>query len=287
MSCILVVVSVLVVVFLLYLLAIMPRMIGRPDRTGFLNRLYAHRGLHDNKGDAPENSLRAFQKAVDAGYGIEMDIQLTKDDIPVVIHDFDLKRICSAEGKVRDYTYEELQQFVLYGTDQKIPKFEDVLKLVDGKVPLIVEFKIEGNDLSLCPIADEILRGYEGLYCMESFHPLCVKWYRDNHKEIMRGQLSCNHLKGKDKKKVLDFALQFLLFNCLTKPDFIAYDHHAYKNLSRRLCSSLFGALPVAWTIRSQEELDVRQKDFALFIFDSFIPASAEVKDPEKNGIEN
>lgn len=268
----LIVACVLLIVAILYLLAIMPRVTGKPDKTGFMNCLYAHRGLHDNASDAPENSLRAFQKAVDAGFGIEMDIQLTKDDIPVVIHDFDLKRICSAEGKVRDYTYEELQQFNLYGTDQKIPKFEDVLKLVDGKVPLVVEFKIDGDDLSLCPIADKILREYKGLYCMESFNPLCVRWYRKHHKEIMRGQLSMAHLKPDSKNKLLDFALQFLLFNFLTKPDFIAYDHHAYKNISRRLCWKLFGTVAVAWTIRSKEELEMAKAHFDLFIFDSFLP---------------
>ena len=104
----------LAVFTVLYLLMIMPRMTGKPDTVPFKEWLYAHRGLHDNASDAPENSMRAFQKAVDAGYGIELDIQMTKDHVPVVFHDFTLKRICGAEGKVSDYTYEELQQFRLW-----------------------------------------------------------------------------------------------------------------------------------------------------------------------------
>ena len=70
-----------------YLIAIMPRMMGRPDYTPLMGHYYAHRGLHDNETDAPENSMAAFRKAVDAGYGIELDVQLTKDRIPVVFHD--------------------------------------------------------------------------------------------------------------------------------------------------------------------------------------------------------
>ena len=143
---------------ILYMLAIMPRMLGRADRKPFMGVLYAHRGLHDNRTDAPENSLKAFAKAVEAGYGIEMDIQLTKDGVPVVFHDFTLQRMCGTDGKVCDYTYEELQAFHLCESTERIPKFADVLALVDGKVPLIVELKIEGGDTGVCPVADELLR---------------------------------------------------------------------------------------------------------------------------------
>ena len=151
---------VIVVLAILYFLMIMPRMAHKPDTACFKEWLYAHRGLHDNATQAPENSMAAFRKAVDAGFGIELDIQLTKDKIPVVFHDFTLKRVCGGEGKICDYTYEELQQFHLCESTEKIPKFEDVLQMVDGKVPLIVEFKIERTDLSLCPIADKMLRAY-------------------------------------------------------------------------------------------------------------------------------
>ena len=182
---------VIVVLAILYFLMIMPRMAHKPDTACFKEWLYAHRGLHDNATQAPENSMAAFRKAVDAGFGIELDIQLTKDKIPVVFHDFTLKRVCGGEGKICDYTYEELQQFHLCESTEKIPKFEDVLQMVDGKVPLIVEFKIERTDLSLCPIADKMLRAYKGMYCMESFNPLGVQWYRKNHPELVRSAVRC------------------------------------------------------------------------------------------------
>lgn len=262
----------ILILAVLYLLMIMPRMAGKPDTATFTKWLYAHRGLHDNRTDAPENSLRAFQKAVEAGFGIEMDIQMTKDHVPVVFHDFTLKRICNADGKIADYTFEELQQFHLCDSDQKIPKFEDVLKLVDGKVPLIVELKIEALDTSICPAGDKLLSAYKGMYCIESFNPLGVFWYRRHRKEIVRGQLSDAFLKEGEYRGVLYFLLQNLVFNFLTKPDFIAYHHKYPEILSRRICHGLYHNTAAAWTIKSQKELDAARKNFDIFIFDSFMP---------------
>lgn len=263
-------------IILLYLLLIMPRITGKPDRIKFFSqKLYAHRGLFDNSTEAPENSMAAFEKAVKAGYGIELDVQLTKDKIPVVFHDDTLKRVCNAEGFVYDYTFAELQQFTLCGSSQRIPKFSDVLDTVDGKVPLIVEYKIHGMCTEVCAVADTLLQEYKGDYCIESFHPMALYWYRRNRKEVMRGQLSMNFIKAKEKgqSKPVFFVLHHLLLNFLTKPDFIAYNHSDYRNLSRNICRYLYKNTAVAWTIRSEEELLARRRDFDLFIFDSFVPA--------------
>lgn len=269
-----IVVCAVMALVLLYLFMIMPRMVKRPDKTPFLKVLYAHRGLHDNALAAPENSMAAFKRAMDAGYGIELDVQLSKDKIPVVFHDFTLMRVCGEEGKVADYTFAKLQQFSLYHSEEKIPAFADVLKLVDGKVPLIVEYKIPDGHTEVCSAADKLLREYKGLYCIESFHPLGLLWYKKHRKEVMRGQLSDNFIKAGEKEYsgILYFALHHLLFNFLTKPDFIAYNHYRYQDLSRQLCRYLYGAVAVAWTIKTKEELAERKPDFDMFIFDSFIP---------------
>ncbi len=277
----------------LYFLMIMPRMIHRPSKEPFTKVLYAHRGLHDNKSDAPENSMAAFKKAVDNGFGIECDVQLTKDGIPVIFHDFTLARVARYEegkvpadaisnedgsigvkGKVIDYTYDELMTFHLLDSEEKIPKFEDFLKLVNGKVPLIVELKIELTDLSVCTVVDKLLATYNGLYCIESFNPLGVHWYRKNRPEIMRGQLSDAFHKDKPEefKGPLYFILTNLLLNFITKPDFIAYNHKYADNISRRLCRSLYNSTAAAWTIKSEAELERAKKNFEIFIFDSFVP---------------
>ncbi len=313
--------SVLLIVFvavvILYLLAIMPRMIGRPDKTAFMNVFYAHRGLHDNAGQekitmwsghdgregvmpergvVPENSLMAFQKAVEAGYGIELDVQLTKDKVAVVFHDTTLKRMCGElcdgmkgdlcvglrvdlrGGKVSDFAYEELQQFSLLGTSEKIPRFEDVLRLVDGRVPLIIEYKAPGRNVEVCRVADGILQGYAGVYCIESFNPMVLLWYRKHRRSVMRGQLSTSYKKEKEKgyPGILLAVFHHLLLNFLTGPDFIAYNHKYCKDWSLWLCRHLYGATAVAWTIRSQAELDKAKKAFDLFIFEGFIPKENE-----------
>ena len=265
---------VLLVLIVLYLLAIMPRMVHRADVKPFLGRLYAHRGLYDNKTDAPENSMKAFAKAVEAGYGIELDIQFTKDEEIVVFHDGNLKRVCGVDKKVCEFTYEELQQFKLCNSEETIPKFSEVLALIDGQVPLIVEYKSEDTSTTLFEMGDAMLRQYKGLYCVESFNPLLSYWYRRHNKDVLRGVLSDSYVKENITvlPKAAYFPLHHLLLNFLAKPDFIAYHHIYHKDLSRVLCQKLFRAPAVAWTIQSQEDLEARAKDFDIFIFDSFIP---------------
>jgi glycerophosphoryl diester phosphodiesterase len=272
MTALYVVLGVFVFVVIAYLLMIMPRMVGKPDTKPFKNHLYAHRGLFDNESDAPENSMKAFKKAVDAGFGMEMDIQLTKDGQMVVFHDFSLKRMCGVEGKVCEYTFDELQQFSLLKSEEKIPLFTEVLKLVDGKVPLIIEYKIETPDASVCEVGNEILKDYKGVYCIESFNPFGVHWYKKHRKDVVRGQLSEEFLKNGSPKTPVYFIVAKLLTNFWTKPDFIAYNALNYKNWSRRICRNLYGNLAVTWTIKSQEQLDEMRKYFDMFIFDSFVP---------------
>ena len=256
----------------LYLFLIHPRLFSRPDASALLGRHYAHRGLHDNLCGDPENSMPAFDKAVRAGYGIELDVQLTRDRIPVVFHDETLMRVCGVSGRVRDYTLEELGAFPLLHSVERIPRFEDVLALVGGRVPLIVEIKIHENAAEVCSRADALLRAYSGPYCIESFHPLAVRWYKKNRPQVIRGQLSSNFNKPDKRESFAQRLVHHLLTNVLCRPDFIAYDHQHRGSLSRRLCRSLFGALSVAWTIRSPNELDACRGDYDLFIFEGFRP---------------
>ena len=260
------------IIIALYLFLIFPRVWGKIDRTPFQNRDYAHRGLFDNKSDAPENSLKAIKKAVEAGYGIEFDVQLSKDDVPVIFHDASLERMCGVKGKVWDYTLAELQQMRLKDSEETIPTFKEVLETIDGKVPLIIEYKMDRVDTKVCVLGNELLKDYQGVYCVESFHPMAVRWYKKNRPDIMRGQLCEEYWKyDSNLPKWLSIFLGYLISNFLTRPDFIAYKHQDAKNLSRRICTML-GALPVCFTVKNQEEYDKARKYFQLIIFDSFIP---------------
>ena len=157
-------------------------------------------------------------------------------------------------------------------SQEKIPLFTDVLKVVDGKVPLIIEYKIDDTNPLVCEIGNEILKDYKGLYCIESFNPFGVNWYKKHRKDIVRGQLSEEFIKNGMERKLLYFVVANLLTNFWTKPDFIAYNAINYKNLSRRICRYLYGNFAVTWTIKSQEQLDTMRKHFDIFIFDSFVP---------------
>lgn len=257
----------------LYLLAIMPRMFNRPDTTLFRKIYFAHRGLHDNAGDAPENSMAAFRKAAEAGLGMELDVQVTKDGVPVIFHDFKLERICGVEGKVVNRTYEELQSYTLCQSDERIPRLADLLEMVEGRVPLIVEIKAETADVSCCAAIDRLLRAYQGPYCIESFNPMVLWWFRRNRGTVVRGQLSSNFRKEGEYWNLLYFAMTHLLFNFLTKPDFIAYNHKFSEEPGRRICRHLYRHPAAAWTIRSEQDLEAHRGEYDVFIFDSFLPA--------------
>ena len=247
---------------------------GRKEKMKVFEKQYiAHRGLFDNESEAPENSIPAFQRAVQQGYGIELDVQLTTDNRLVVFHDETLQRMCGFDKKLTECSYDELKHYRLAKSDEKIPLFDEVLKVIDGKVPLIVEVKSEGDWKKTTQLMAERMDSYQGCYCMESFHPFAVKWFKDHRPEIIRGQLSTNYFKDKINRKWYEkFLLSNLMLNFLTKPDFIAYNHLWKKDFSYTLCRKLFKPENVAWTIKNQKELEEAEKTFDVIIFDSFIP---------------
>ena len=238
---------------------------------------YAHRGLHDSNIACPENSYTAFKKAVENGYGMELDIQLTKDKKIVVFHDEDLKRMCGISKKISESTYEELKNTKLIDGEETIPLFQDVLDIVGGKTPIIVELKPYDERKALCELTSDILKKYKGLYCVESFHPGVVEWFKKNRVDVIRGQLASNfksEAKEYGKKYVFkNFLAKNLLLNFMARPHFIAYDRKYPNVISRRICKKL-GATGVAWTVRSQKELEEAREAFDIFIFENFIPHS-------------
>lgn len=264
--------NVILILVVVYLLLVAPRTFGVVDKGPFHNRDYAHRGLFDNASDAPENSLAAFRKAVEAGYGIEWDVQLSKDEIPVIFHDATLERMCGVKGNVWDFTLEELKSFHLANSQETIPTLEEALQLVDGKVPLIIEYKLDRVQTRVCELADKLLRSYNGPYCIESFHPLALIWYRKNRPDIMRGQLSEEFWKEDSKyRQPHYYVMAYLLTNAATRPDFVSYNHKHHKNLSRGIFAFL-GGLSVCYTVKNQSDYEQAKKHFSMIIFDSFIP---------------
>lgn len=263
----------LILIIGLYLSCLKPNTVRRERMAAFEKVYIAHRGLFDNDSEAPENSIPAFKKAVRSGYGIELDIQLTLDKKMVVFHDYTLRRMCGDDKRVALCTFRELQKYSLKNSEEKIPLFTDVLKEINGKVPVIVEIKAEENCIETTRMAAEILAGYKGEYCIESFHPGAVAWYRKHVPEVARGQLSSDFMKDGTKRPVpMKWILSNLLFNGFAKPDFIAYNYKYRDQFSFRLCRALYHPVNAVWTIRSQEQLDRAKEIFDVMIFDSFIP---------------
>jgi glycerophosphoryl diester phosphodiesterase len=255
---------------------IFPCRIKGSERSKFAGRSYAHRGFHDNKEGPVENSLRAFQQAVEHDYGIELDIQLSKDGEIVVFHDDDLLRAAGIDEEVHNLNYEELKDIKIFRSDEVIPLFSDVLSLVDGKTPIIVELKAESNralSYELCKKSFEMLRDYEGDYCIESFDPFIVGWFKKNAKAVVRGQLAMNRKRYYPVvKNVLAFMAGNLLLNFLGRPHFAAYSHEdRCFNLS---VVKLLGGLRISWTVKDQETHDRLIKKSDGIIFEGYSPDS-------------
>ena len=267
----LIVLGALVFLFVLYLFAVRPRRARKSSRY-FASFNYAHRGLHDAR--LPENSLGAFEAACRAGYGIELDVRLSRDGVAMVFHDDTLKRMCGIDRRVDEFTAEELSRMPLAGTRYTVPTFEEVLALVRGRVPLLVEIKGTTGAARVCEVAAPMLDSYRGEYCIESFSPYAVRWYSRHRPLVVRGQLSEHYFANRGKKKTPAlWMMQLLLTNFLTKPDFIAFNLRDRKYISFRLATHLFGAKAFAYTVKGVADEEKCCGYFDALIFEGYLPA--------------
>lgn len=256
--------AVLLSVLAVYLFLVAPRPGARKRFLPFLHRIYAHRGDFDNL-RVPENSLPAFRSAVKRDVGIEFDLHRTKDGEVIVFHDNTFQRMCGDPRRPEDMTAAEIAELSLLHTGEKIPGLKEVLALVKGRVPLIVELKGESGDTSLADLAMPILENYGGPYVVESFNPLLVARYRRLCPHVMRGILVTKFKKDGEDRGILGWILQRMLLNFLVRPDFVAARHLYGGYFPVKLCRFL-GASTFAWTLRTMEEYaDCRR------CFDSFI----------------
>lgn len=186
----------------------------------FLNLPIAHRGWHDNK--ISENSILAFKKAIDKGVAIEIDLRLTADNVLVVFHDHNLKRMTGVAGEVEELTFEQLQNYSLFD-GQKIPTFKEVLSLVNGQVPLLIEFKVyKKNQRSLVDNAMELLEGYDKTtVAFQSFYPQCLRYGKKAYPQIAFGQLGTYDF---GKKFYFKFLVAIIVAFEVPKADFLSFD---------------------------------------------------------------
>ena len=252
-----------------YLFLVGPHL-PRRDMGPFLGHDYAHRGLWD--ASCPENSLSAFRRAAEGGFGIETDVRMTRDGKLVLFHDANLARMCGIDRQVSDCTLRELRQYRLAGTGEPIPTLNELLEAVDGRVPLILEIKPDRRVKELCAKVQARMQLYAGAWCMESFHPLAVRWFRKNAPQVIRGQLAYG-LRGGEAhpRTALSLGLAALLPNAVGRPDFIAHEAQSDGTPAMALMRRLRPWL-VAWTVRTQEDMDSLRARYDLQIFEGFVP---------------
>lgn len=235
-------------------------------KSWLVEKYVAHRGLHDEH--SAENSLSAFEKAINCGYVIELDVQEIADGTPIVFHDTNLSRLTGHDGYVKYLVKEDLSSCYLNGTKETIPTLEEALNFICGRTPVIIEIKNNGKAGKLESQILELLKNYNGAYAIMSFNPYVLKWFKDNAPSILRGQLS-SFFKNETLTFFKRIALKKLLLNKVAEPNFIAYNA---QNLPNRYVKK-YNTLPLlAWTIRSQEEYMKVVKHCDNIIFEGFQP---------------
>lgn len=213
----------------------------------------AHRGFHQHP-TIPENSLIAFKEAMKRGYAIELDVRLSQDGEVVVFHDRTLTRLTGQEGNVDETSLETLKSFKLFGTQETIPTLKEVLALVNGVVPLLVEIKTDGDIKVVAKKVAEVLDDYTGEFAIQSFHPGALSWFKNWRSHVTRGQLAENFVEEGTMAWWKKHLLKRFAFNVQTQPDFINY---ALRDLPNRFVAKQKkqGRLTLAYTITSEEEL--------------------------------
>ena len=233
---------------------------------------YAHRGLHD--GGRAENSLSAFAAAKARGYGIEFDLRLSADGVLVVHHDATLHRTCGIDARVVDKTSAELKSHSLFGMPEGVPTFRELLELVNGSIPMLVELKQAAGESGVAEAFLREIDGYHGEFIVESFNPGVLKKVKKARPDILVGILSCNYSKEeKYRGNLLFWLLERLYLNFLMRPDFIAYEKSGSDGKTLRYIRRKYNTPLFAWTVKSPEEERRAYGDgFDTVIFEGYIP---------------
>ena len=261
------IIMVAIIIFLLIACAVVYTTTPNKFRFFDLPVAYCHRGFWG--GEIPENSLSAFRKCAEKEIGVELDVQPTKDGKIVVFHDLNLKRLCGVDSAVKDLTYDEISKLRLNGTEEKIPLFSEACEVLGG-VPLSCEIKIAtiSFDPDFLEGVYQILKDYKGDYNVISFSPFVLEWFKKNHPEVIRGQLSAGNGNIGSKSR-FEWVLANLMLNFKSKPDFISYKFDD-KSLGF-LLNRFYGTRLCAWTVHSLDDVEkAAYEGFSTFVGEDF-----------------
>lgn len=251
---------------------------ARPDASAFgeawellFNPPVAHRGLW-SPGGAPENSLAAFQAACAAGYGIELDVQITADGEAVVFHDYKLDRMTGVQGRLSDRSLGDLRTLRLAGTDEAIPTLAEVLVEVGHRALVQIELKTPFGEVgALEKRVSEVLLDHNGPTCVIGFNPYSHAWFADHHPQILRGLDSYDWKDGAASKLTPEIRHAFanLEHVDIARPDFLALDVKMLPSPRADLFRAK-GMPIIAWTVRDPAEWEQVRDHCDNLIFEGF-----------------
>lgn len=231
----------------------------------------AHRGLWNGDG-APENSLAAFQAACAAGYGVELDVQLSADGEAMVFHDEDLQRLTGQAGRLCDRTAAELADLRLAGTDERIPTLLETLALVGRRALVLVELKTKAGQVGpLERRVHEIIMDHAGPLALIGFNPYSHAWFADHFPGVLRGLDSYSYRDAKGVSPEQRAAFARLEHVAIARPHFLALGLDVLPSEAARRCRA--DGLPVvAWTVRAPEQWEAVKDACDNLIFEGFRP---------------
>lgn len=232
----------------------------------------AHRGLHDWTQGVVENSLGAFQAAADGGYTIECDLQISRDGEAVLFHDDTLDRVMVETGEVKDFTLAELQCMTFRHSSERIPALHELLSLVAGRVPLVIELKPQWDgETALASRTIELLRDYRGQHCLMSFDPDVVAFVKSSSPSTTRGFITDGAFDQSYDQLAPSLRRELRTLSCLERvePHFLSVDMDllpwAPITQLRRM-----GMPVISWTIRSSEQAALARRYSDQITFEGF-----------------
>lgn len=255
-------------------------MAGECDLSWLTARPIAHRGLHGGAG-VVENSVSAARAAIAKGYAIECDVQSSSDGEVVVFHDDTLERLTNAEGRVDARIAIELTRLVLRGAADAIPRLADLLGVVAGKTPLVVEIKSNfDGDVLLARRVAEIVSAYEGPLVIESFDPDPIAFLRQEGAALgiahvplgIVGMASYEADEWPDLPKTRRAELTHFLHYSRTRPDFLSWNVADLPHAIPLLCREGLRIPITTWTVRSADQADAARKWADQIVFEEFAP---------------
>jgi len=246
----------------------------REDLGWLTARPIAHRGLHGLAEGTVENCPAAFAAAIEGGYGIECDLQLSADGEAMVFHDSTLDRLTEGTGRVAARTAADLKRVPFRTTGDRMQSLGEFLDQIGGRTVAVIELKSRAGEEGLLEARTaQCLRAYPHRAAVMSFNPRSMAWFAANAPDIARGQISMAYRDTASRKLPAwrRVALRHLLFNAISRPDFIAYDIRALPapavGLWRRL-----GRPVLTWTVRTEHDRAVAAIHADQIIFETFRP---------------